>query len=156
MWHLMFLIYYQVSWICTVPWALILPPFMSVESIPHSGHSYNPFSKQFHWLNIFPFFLLFSVFFYYNRRRKTKMLLLQGIHQFLFLYSSPEVTIISTATNCDVSRIDFCLFICSPTHGWIGYRPISFPFPFSSHPFNKGAFNKAPFPICSTETIHKK
>lgn len=69
---------------------------------------------------------------------------------------SPEVTIISTATNCDVSRrIDFCLFICPPTQGWIGYRPVSFPFPFSSHWFNKDGFNKAPFSICSTETIHK-
>lgn len=153
----MILIYYQVSWICSVPWVLILPPFMSVESTPRDGHSHNPFSKQFCRLNIFQFFLLSSVFFYYNRRRKTKMLLLQGINQFLFLYSSPEVTIISTATNCDVSRrIDFCLFICPPTHGSIGYRPISFPFPFSSHRFNKDDFNKAPFPICSTEAIHKK
>lgn len=38
------------------------------------------------------------------------MLLLQGIYQFLFLYFTPEVTILSTAINCDVSRrIDFCL-----------------------------------------------
>lgn len=133
-----------------------ISPFMSAESTPRGGHWHSPISKQFCRLNIFPFFLLLSVFFYYNRKRKTRMLLLQGIHQFLFLYSSPEVTIISTATNCDVSRrIDFCLFICPSTHGWIGYRQISFPFPFSSHPFNKDDFNKAPFPICSTETIHK-
>jgi len=35
------------------------------------------------WIH-FHFFLLFSVFLYYKRRRKTRMLLLQGIHQSLF------------------------------------------------------------------------
>lgn len=50
-------------------------------------------------------------FFSYNRRRKTRMLLFQGNYQLLFLYFSPEVTIISTAINCDVSRrIDFYLY----------------------------------------------
>lgn len=59
------------------------------------------------YISIFPPILSF---FSYNRRRKTRMLLLQGIYQFLFLYFTPKVTILSTAINCDVSRrIDFCL-----------------------------------------------
>lgn len=148
--------YLQVSWNCTVPWALVLPLVMSAESTPCSGHLVFFKNNTADWL-YFHFFFYSQFSFIPIGEKKKKMLLLQGIHQLLFLYSSPEVTIISTATNCDVSRrIDFCLFICSPTHGWIGYRPISFPLPFSSHRFNADDFNEAPFSICSTETIHNK
>lgn len=122
-----------------------LSPFISADSRPHGGCSHTILFQTILLNEYISIFSPILSFFSYNRRRKTRMLLLQGIHQFLFLSFSPEVTILSTAINWCLKK-DWFLFIWPPTHGWIGHRPISLPFPFSSYWFNGHDFNKAPFP----------
>lgn len=142
----MFLIYYQVSWNCTVPWALIWSPFTSVDSRPHGGCSHNHLSKQFCWMNILPFFLLFSVSFLTIGEDKNKNAVVSG-------NSSAPISLFLTRGHNNLHsnklwclKTDWFLSIWPPTHGWIGHRPISSPFPFSSYWFNWHDFNKAPFP----------
>lgn len=91
-------------------------------------------------------FLSYSQFLFLQQQKKNKNAVASG-------NSSDPISLFHTRGHNPLHsnklwclKKDWFLFLRPPTHGWIGHRPTSLPFPFSSDWFTGHDFNKAPFP----------